>query len=120
MTKKLYVNELNDEKTLGVATEGRFISFNLITLGRNHEESSPIFYVGRYMCFIAAQDVQKTIIKMYFLDLKKEPSLIEIAQTFGGNDMKQQIISYLEMYNMSYESNFDSVELFKDFPSFTK
>ena len=115
--KRLFVNYLSPDKSFGVATEQKFIAYNLSRLELLNENTSSFFRIGRYICLIAAADKEKSIIRMYFLDLIGDPTLINKVKEFHTGYDKQKLLSLMEVYNSMYQSAFDAVELFDEFIS---
>lgn len=107
--RKLYVDILNDQKTIGITEHQPSVIINLANLGRD-SSSSPVFTCGRYVCVVEATTDNKA--RLLFMDMKEDPSLIDTVlnePTFIN--LRTKLTSLIEAYNSDYERNHNSVEL---------
>ncbi len=108
MPKRLYVDSFNEDKSMAITTNKSSVSYNLTTLNKLNEKSSPAFTVGKYICIVWTTNPPS----LTFLDLRKNPDLAkDIVNSPQLNELlKQKFISLIETYNSTYDSNPDDVE----------
>lgn len=117
MGKTLYVDFFNEDETLAVTRNQKVIHYNLIILERVGK--NPVFSVGRYVCIIMARNnSENPELDMLFMDLHKNPKLVEQIKKDNSFDQKfnTKLLNLIELYNSTYEDTKGYVTLVKGWP----
>jgi hypothetical protein len=109
---KLYVDYFDRDSCIAVAVQRKTLQYNLGILNHLDGNNSHVLAVGRYICIFS---VNNEACQMLFMDMRINHSTIrEIIESLEPEqDLKRKFISLLEVYNLGYENNFDSVQLVK-------
>jgi hypothetical protein len=114
MSLKLYVDTITSDWSMASTYIDESISYNLVILNPFIETFSPIFSVGKYVVIhsFSLNDFGWAKDSLEFMDLRKNPDLIQYLKTLKQfSNSQDQLTSFLEDYNSTYDSNKDAVKL---------
>ena len=109
---KLYVNDFSKDRAMGVTYDQQLIDHNLNLLTNINPHQTQVFVLGRYFALLAVRKKENNR-RMLFFDLREDLTLAhEIVGSLGTLPVLQQkFVSMIELYNLQYETNFETVEL---------
>lgn len=113
MSQILYVDSFNQDFSMAFTYIQESISYNLAILNTFNDTSSPIFSAGKYVVYLyVTEDVWTQARNLVFMDIRRNPDLIQDLKTAPQFSISQeQLTSFLEDYNSTYDSNKDTVKL---------
>ena len=115
---KLYVNDFSKDKSMAVTFDRQLINYNLDKLVSISPLHTQVFVLGRYFSLLVNQKDEMNR-RMLFFDLREDRSLVNdiISSLKNYPLLQRKFISMMEIYNLQYENNFESVELSMDWPN---
>jgi hypothetical protein len=114
MAIELYVDSLNEARTLGIAANNLSVAYNLELLKNFNPEASSVFTAGRYFCMVWETSPPS----ITFVDILKNPDVVDTIIYAPGvsESFREKFSSQLEIYNAGYEAKKDEVKLIKGEP----
>ena len=114
---RVYVDKLNYDGTIGIATSWSMMRENIQTLEikwkNNITESALIFPAGRFICSITLTLEMELI--MVFMDFQKDRQRALIAaNTYQDNGTRKIFMEVFEKVNLTYDEKYYEVELMLD------
>jgi hypothetical protein len=114
---KVYVDKLNYDGTIGIATSWSMMRENIQTLEvkwkNNITESALIFPAGRFICSITLTLEMEFI--MVFMDFEKDKQrALLAANTYQDEGTQKIFMDVFERVNHTYDERYNEVELVLD------